>query len=261
VGIGISCRGAVNGTVPGGRGATTVPRSVVVTASLAADVQQEEDTMVERISPRQFHESVGVEDWHVLFFGASTFFPTASFAQGAELVGAIGRLADDVGSAPAVDLRRAGVTVSVFSPEVSEISDRDAALARRISEVAAELGVRADPSRVQWVQISIDALDIPRLLPFWCAVLGYERFGDEDAVDPLGQGPNVTFQQMDEPRPQRNRIHLDLSVPRAQAQERIEAALRAGGRLVTDEFAPHWWTLADPKGNEVDVAPWRDPGD
>jgi len=33
-------------------------------------------------------------------------------------------------------------------------------------------------------------------------------------------------------------------------------ALSAGGRLVTDEHAPAWWTLADAEGNEVDVATW-----
>jgi 4a-hydroxytetrahydrobiopterin dehydratase len=39
-----------------------------------------------------------------------------------------------------------------------------------------------------------------------------------------------------------------------QAGARVAAALAAGGRLVTDEHAPSWWTLADPEGNEVDVA-------
>jgi 4a-hydroxytetrahydrobiopterin dehydratase len=29
----------------------------------------------------------------------------------------------------------------------------------------------------------------------------------------------------------------------------------AGGRIVFDN-APHWWTLADPEGNEVDLAIW-----
>jgi 4a-hydroxytetrahydrobiopterin dehydratase len=59
---------------------------------------------------------------------------------------------------------------------------------------------------------------------------------------------------MDAPRPQRNRIHLDLSVPHEQAEARVAAALAVGGRLVSDEHAPSWWTLADTEGNEVDVA-------
>ena len=49
-------------------------------------------------------------------------------------------------------------------------------------------------------------------------------------------------------------IHIGVWVPREQAQARIQAALAAGGRMVRDEFAPSWWTLADPAGNEADIA-------
>jgi 4a-hydroxytetrahydrobiopterin dehydratase len=63
---------------------------------------------------------------------------------------------------------------------------------------------------------------------------------------------------MDAPRPQRNRIHIDLYLPEDQAKARIDAAVAAGGRIVSDARAPYWWTLADPEGNEVDVAPWPD---
>jgi 4a-hydroxytetrahydrobiopterin dehydratase len=61
---------------------------------------------------------------------------------------------------------------------------------------------------------------------------------------------------MDAP-PQRNRIHIDVWMQRDQAEARIAAALAAGGRLVSDQQAPMWWTLADPEGNEVDVATIR----
>ena len=214
--------------------------------------------MAERISPRQFHASDGVEDWRVLFDGAKTYFVTGSFAKGVELVDTIGRLADAANHHPDIDLRYTGVTVTLFTHEVGDISDRDLTLAQQISIAARELGIAADPSRVQTLQISIDALVIPEVLPFWGAVLGYDRFGDEDVVDPLSRGPWVTFQQMDKPRPQRNRIHIDVSVPRDQAEARIAAALAAGGHIVTEAFAPNWWTLADAEGNEVDIAPWRE---
>lgn len=217
--------------------------------------------MAERISPRQFHASDGVEDWRVVFDGVRTYFATGSFAKGVELVEVIGRLADAADHHPDVDLRYAGVTVSLFTHEVGDISDRDMALAQQISIAARELGIAADPSKVQTVQVSIDALDIAGVLPFWRAVLGYVQFGDDDVVDPLSRGPWLTFQQMDETRPQRNRIHIDVSVPRDQAEARIAAALAAGGRIVTDAYAPSWWTLADAEGNEVDVAPWREDSD
>ena len=60
---------------------------------------------------------------------------------------------------------------------------------------------------------------------------------------------------MDEPRPGGNgAIHVAVWVPGEQAEARVAAALAAGGRMVRDQFAPAWWTLADAAGNEVDVA-------
>jgi len=56
------------------------------------------------------------------------------------------------------------------------------------------------------------------------------------------------------PRPQRNRIHIDVWVPHDQAEARVATAIAAGGRLVSDEHAPEWWSLADAEGNEADVA-------
>ena len=217
--------------------------------------------MVERISPRQFHASDGVEDWRLVFDGVQAHFATGSFAKGVELVAVVGLLADAADHHPDVDLRYADVTVRLFTHEVGDISDRDVALAQQISTAARELGIAADPSKVQTVQVSMDALDTAGVLPFWRAVLGYDQFGDEDVVDPLSRGPWLTFQQMDEPRPQRNRIHIDVSVPRDQAEARIAGALAVGGRIVTDAHAPSWWTLADAEGNEVDVASRREDGD
>ena len=64
---------------------------------------------------------------------------------------------------------------------------------------------------------------------------------------------------MDAPRPQRNRIHVDVFVPHDEAEARVAAAIAAGGHIVADN-APEGWTLADAEGNEVDVAPWPDLG-
>jgi 4a-hydroxytetrahydrobiopterin dehydratase len=176
-------------------------------------------------------------------------------------VRAIGELADAANHHPDVDLRYPAVTVRLQTHEIGGLSERDAALAVQIEDAARRLGIESDHARVHAVQLAIDAMDIPGVLPFWQAVLDYQPRGDEDLVDPRGIGPSVWFQQMDAPRPQRNRIHIDLALPRDQAEGRIAAALAAGGRIVSDAHAPHWWTLADPEGNEVDVAPWVDDTD
>ena len=214
--------------------------------------------MIERISPRQFHEAAGVEDWRVLGDGARTFFRTGSFAAGVALVDAIGRLADAADHHPDIDLRYGAVTVRLWTHEVDGLSERDVDLARQISAVACELGAPADPSAVQTVQVTIDALVGPEVMPFWRAVLGYQDRGDgpEDLIDPRGRGPSFWFQQMDAPRPQRNRIHIDVWVAHDQAEARIAAMIASGGYLVTDEKAPSWWVLADAEGNEACVATW-----
>jgi hypothetical protein len=62
---------------------------------------------------------------------------------------------------------------------------------------------------------------------------------------------------MDTPRPQRDRIHIDVYLPHDQIERRIAAAVAAGGRVISDKNAPGWWTLADREGNEVDLATAR----
>jgi 4a-hydroxytetrahydrobiopterin dehydratase len=214
--------------------------------------------MIEQITPRQFHEADGVQEWRVVGEGACTYSRTGSFAVGARLVAAISELAGLDDHHPDVDLRYAGVAVRLImvAHDYCGLSERDVELARQISAVARELGVPADPSAVQTVQVTIDALVHPDVMPFWRAVLGYQDRGDspEDLIDPRGRGPSFWFQQMKEPRPQRNRIHIDLWAPHDEAEGRIAAAIAAGGHLVTDEHAPSWWVLADAEGNEACVA-------
>lgn len=104
--------------------------------------------MVQHVSGQQFRESDGVEDWSVLPTGAVAHFSTGSFATGVKLVVAIGALADAANHHPDVDLRYAGVRVSLVTHEIDDISDRDVALAQQISVAARELGISADPSQV-----------------------------------------------------------------------------------------------------------------
>ncbi|MDO9395051.1 MAG: VOC family protein [Herbiconiux sp.] len=214
--------------------------------------------MTDRISPLQFRHSDGTADWRVVGDGARAHFVTGDFATGTALVVAIQRIADELDHHPDVDLRYGAVGVRLFSHDVGEVSERDAVLASRISAAARDLGVRADPARVQSLQLAIDAVDVAAVRAFWQAVLDYRPRGDDDLADPRAFGPNVWIQQIDAPRPERNTIHVDLYVPRDEVDARLRAAHAAGGRLVSDANAPHWYTLADTEGNEVDLAPWRD---
>jgi 4a-hydroxytetrahydrobiopterin dehydratase len=212
----------------------------------------------ERITGRQFLSYEGTEDWRPIWGGgwACAYFRTGSFETGVALVGRIGALAAAADHHPDIDLRPEGVTVRLFSGTWEQLSRRDVELARQISGAARDLDAQADPSRVQHVQVAIDAIAPSAVRPFWRAVLGYDEVGAEDVFDPLRRGPTFWFQQMNIPRPQRNRIHIDVYLPHDQIEGRIAAAVAAGGRVISDENAPGWWTLADPEGNEVDLAIW-----
>lgn len=224
--------------------------------------------MVERIGDGDFQAADGVEDWRVILGQAEASFRASSFAAALAFVQAVGRAAEAADHHPDIDLRYPGVVrIAMTTHAARGLSARDVDLARTISGLAAGAGVVAEPAAVERLEIAIDALDIPALVPFWKAALAYvdHPFSPpgqpaDVIVDPAHVGPPVWFQQMDAPRPQRNRIHLDVSVPHDAAPARVEAAVAAGGRLVTDEHARAFWVLADAEGNEVCICTWQDRG-
>jgi 4a-hydroxytetrahydrobiopterin dehydratase len=190
----------------------------------------------------------------------------------AEAAGVAAQLAtaDDADDHLRMDVRRDRLVLTLQSRDVAWPTARDVELARSISARVAELGLRTEPDAdgsgpraAQVLEIAIDAMDIPSIRPFWKAVLGYVDFADDAGptgalIDPLWEGPAIWFQQMDKPRPQRNRIHFDVAVPHDEAQRRLDAALAAGGTLVSDKAAPSFWVLADPEGNEICICTWQD---
>jgi 4a-hydroxytetrahydrobiopterin dehydratase len=205
-------------------------------------------------------QTVDPRHWRVLLRTLRATFRTGSFARGVELAERIGAAADAANHHPDLDLRYGAVHVLLTSHDAGGLTDRDVAMAATISAIADELGIDGAPGRPQALEIAIDALDIPAVLPFWRAVLGYRDGGPDagpEVVDPDGVGPTVWFQQMDAPRPQRNRIHLDVTVPHDVADERVAAALAAGGTLVSDDRYPAFRILADAEGNEVCVCTWQ----
>lgn len=215
--------------------------------------------MPDWISQGDFHAADGVDDWRMLAVSATAFFRTVSFPDASALVSAIAALD---GVTADVDVRPDGVTVRLMAVGYGTPSDDKGFPAtivddaRRVSAVARDLGATADPSRVQDVQLTLDARSTPTVRSFWCAVLGYDPIEDEDAVDPRRIGPPIWFQDMDPVRSDRNRFHVDVFVPHDELDARVDAGVAAGGTIIRD-MRPTWVTLADPEGNEVDLTNWR----
>lgn len=216
--------------------------------------------MPEPITPRQFHDAGGTEDWRVLADGACARYRTRSLEEAAALAAGIAAIPGLRPRQPDIDLRHDGVTVRLLTVEDGYygMTTRDVELAREISSLARGMGLAPDIASLASLLVIPGAPDTTAVMPFWRAALGYEPrvdTPDEDLVDPDGRGPGFWFEPMDEPRPGGlGAIHLAVFLPHELADTRIAAVLEAGGRVVRDEFAPAWVTLADAAGNEVDIA-------
>jgi 4a-hydroxytetrahydrobiopterin dehydratase len=215
--------------------------------------------MTDRVFSRQFHGAKGAEAWRVLPEGAYAFFRTDSFVASARFVDAISGLVRE-GDEPHVDIRGDGVTVLLraFKDDGFGLVQTDLDLAQAVSAIAREMGLTTDPAAIQSLSIIPGATDRRGIMPFWQRVLGYDRRSDsrdEDLVDPHGRLAPFWFEQMDELRADgAGTIHLVVWVPWDEAESRVAAGLAAGGRIVRHVPEELFWTLADPAGNEVDVA-------
>lgn len=185
----------------------------------------------------------------------SVRFP--DFATALRFVNAVGEVAEAQNHHPEVDLRWGRVVLGVASHDVGGITERDLAFAASVDGLVPEHDGVVEHPQLTELEIAIDTMDETAIRPFWRAVLGFVDGDPGEIVDPHRRLPGVWFQQLDEPRPVRNRIHVDVLVPHDEAQDRIAAALAAGGRLVSDERAPAFWILADADGNEACICTWQ----
>ena len=247
-----------------------------------------------KLSRSEASDAVTRLGWRLVLGELRTEVRTGSLALAADVAARAATVAGAEGHLR-LDVRADRVLLSLQTAAAAWVTERDVELARDISTVVDETrletvsgvgldevdpysGVGGDGGggpegdidgsggggerSVQVIEIGIDALDAAAIRPFWRAVLGYVDepgwSGPWDGlIDPLGQGPAVWFQRMDAPRPQRNRIHFDVSVPHDEAEPRIGAALAAGGTLINDARAPAFWVLADAEGNEACVTTWQ----
>ena len=206
---------------------------------------------------RNFLAAEGVEDWVVLHGGATAVFRVGSLDEAARLAGAIAAIPGLAESGALLTIADRGLTVRL-TRDLWRLEPRHIELARAVSTVARAHGASADRAAVQEVQLAIAAKPDAVDLGFWRAVLGYDPMSDDNVVDPLGHGTTVWMQALDEAKPMRHAMHVDVSVAHEHAETRVAAALAAGGRIVDASGAPGAWILADRAGNKVCIAAWPD---
>jgi 4a-hydroxytetrahydrobiopterin dehydratase len=206
---------------------------------------------------REFTRADGLEDWVVLHGGATAVFRVDSLGAAATLAREVAEVHGLAGSGALLTLSDGCLTVRL-TRDLWMLEPRHVELARVVSAVARSYGAVADRAAVQEVQLAVAAKPDEIDLGFWRAVLGYAPMSEDNGVDPLGHGTTVWVQELDADKPLRHAMHIDVSVAREHAEERLAAALAAGGRVVDDSEAPAAWILADRAGNKVFIAAWPD---
>ncbi|MGW5363880.1 VOC family protein [Actinopolymorpha pittospori] len=216
----------------------------------------------EKLTGQQIADA-GLDGWAFLSVYGSvrlgTRIHTTTFANGLQVVGAIGEAAEELNHHPDLDLRYSRVDVWLSSHDADGVTERDLRLARRISAIAVAAGAEIECRSVSHVELGLDTPDHEKLGPFWAAVLDGRYVTGEgwaDVGDPNQALPLIWFQRSGREEP-RQRWHPDVWVDPAQVRPRIDAALRAGGTLVSDEYAPSFWVLSDPDGNQVCLCTWQ----
>jgi 4a-hydroxytetrahydrobiopterin dehydratase len=217
--------------------------------------------MIGLMSTLTGHEIAQAElaGWSFLHGGLQTRLLTKDFATGLRLVAGVGAAAEEANHHPDLDLRYPHLDIRLTTHDAGGVTDRDVALARAISEMAANEGVVAAPRAAKLVEVALDTPDVEAVLPFWRAVLDMRElrgpgYGPELRDDVL---PNLWFQGSGSEEP-RQRFHFDLWVSPEVVEARIAAAITAGGVLVSDADAPAFWVLADADGNRVCLCTWQD---
>lgn len=205
-------------------------------------------------------------DWRKLAQGLHARYLVDDFASAARFVTAVGEAGDTLGHYPRVSIGAGHVDLKLVSDDaiyrdddgteyvVEWVTQRDVDLARRITEIATEHELEADPASVSHIELGVDTARSATIAPVWASLLtgSAESQGrgtpSDEIRDATGRVPNLWFGDADgHERPQR--FHVEVYVPPEVAEQRIAAAVAAGGTVVDDSDAPSLTVIADQDGN------------
>ncbi|WP_432479846.1 4a-hydroxytetrahydrobiopterin dehydratase [Nocardioides sp. GXQ0305] len=218
-------------------------------------------------------------EWRKLAQGLHARYVVDDFGTGARFVTAVGEAGDVLGHHPTVSLGERYVDLKLVSDDavfrddegtehvVQWVTQQDVDLARRITGIAADHGIAADPASVSDLELGLDTARSATIAPVWAALLtgSAESQGrgtpSDEIRDATRRVPNLWFGDADEAEGPRQRFHVEVYVAPEVAGQRIAAAVAAGGTVVDDSDAPSLTVIADPDGNEgvvcVDVSAAR----
>jgi 4a-hydroxytetrahydrobiopterin dehydratase len=127
--------------------------------------------------------AAGLVDWRKLGQGLHPRFLIDDFTTGVRFLTAVGETGADVGDHLTVRMDGAHLDLKLISDDaiyrgdagvehrVEWVTEADVELARRISAVAAEHSIAADPASVTAMELVLDTADAAAVAPVWSALL------------------------------------------------------------------------------------------
>jgi 4a-hydroxytetrahydrobiopterin dehydratase len=220
--------------------------------------------------------AANLTDWRKLAQGLHARYVVGDFGTSVRFVAAVGEAGDALGHHPLVSIGNGYVDLKLITDDaiyrddegtehvIEWVTQQDVDLARRITEIAADHKVDADPASVTQIELGLDTTHSATIAPVWAALLtgnpeaqGRGSLSDE-IRDATARVPNLWFGDADEHETPRQRFHIEVYVAPEVAEQRIAAALAAGGTVVDDSNAPSLTVIADQDGNKgivcVDVS-------
>lgn len=110
---------------------------------------------------------------------------------------------------------------------------------------------------VRWEALTIDSREPDSLARWWAHTLGWETQDPSpegvEVRSPEGNSPSLFFIRVDDPKPAKNRLHLDLHAEDQAAAVDDLLARGATRAAVGQADDAEWVVLRDPEGNEFCV--------
>ena len=158
----------------------------------------------------------GLIDWRKLAQGLHARYLVDDFGSGARFVAAVGEAGDALGHHPSVSMGPGYVDLKLVTADaiyrdddgteyvIEWVTRQDVDLARRITEIATDHAIAADPASVSTIELGLDTAHSATIAPVWAALLT----GDADAQgrgtpgdeirDATGRVPNLWFGDAEE---------------------------------------------------------------
>lgn len=179
---------------------------------------------------------------------------------------AVGEAGDEVGHHPRVAMGTGHVDLELVSDDavyrdedgelvVEWVTQQDVDLARQITGIAADHGLAPDPASVCEVELGLDTARSATIAPVWAALLtgDAEARGrgtrSDEIRDATVRVPNLWFGGATEDEAREERFHIEVYVAPEVVEQRVAAALAAGGTVADDSGAPELTVIADQDGN------------